>query len=299
MEAVSPAGGAVGRGGATHHMRTWILTAATMLCFAANSLLARLALREGEIDGGGFTAIRIASGALVLSLLVGRREGGLGGLRRHGSWSAAAAMFAYAITFSLAYRSLDAGVGALILFGAVQITMIAAGMISGERPAAVEWAGLCLALGGLACLVSPGSTAPSLPGTAMMATAGFFWGRYSLAARGVASATAATASNFLRAAPMAIVALPAIWAVSGARLSGAGVGLAMISGGVTSGLGYVIWYAALKGLSASRAAIVQLTVPVLTALAGVAFLGERMTWRLALCAVAILSGVALALRGRR
>lgn len=277
--------------------QTALLTAVTMISFAANSILARLALRQGEIDAGTFTAVRIVSAAVGLALIV--RWGGLrlSILKEYGSWRAAAALFGYAAAFSFAYFSLDAGTGALILFAAVQITMIGVGMLRGERPLPPEWVGLVLALGGLTYLVSPGLAAPPFIGAALMAVSGTAWGFYSLAARGARSPVAATASNFTRAAPMAVAILVAVWAIDRPRASWLGLELAMISGAITSGLGYVIWYMALTGLTASRAAIVQLTVPVLAAFAGVLFLGERMTLRLALAGTAILGGVALALLG--
>ncbi len=270
-----------------------------MIFFAANSVLARLALREDEIDGGSFTVVRICSGAVVLALLVSSRGGGLAALKENGSWGAAFALFGYAAAFSFAYRSLDAGVGALILFGAVQITMIAVGMHRGERPRSSEWFGLALALFGLGYLVSPGLRAPSLVGATLMATSGVAWGCYSLAAKGIRSPTAATAGNFVRATPMATLMVLVVWATGQPHASWSGLELAMISGAITSGLGYAIWYTALKDLSTSRAAIVQLTVPVIAAVAGVIFLGEQMTWRLVLAAVSILGGVALALLGNR
>jgi drug/metabolite transporter (DMT)-like permease len=279
--------------------RTILLTATTMVFFAANSLLARLALRDGEIDGGSFTAVRIAAGAAVLSLLVSLRTEGLSSLRHHGSWGAAAALFGYAIAFSLAYLWLEASTGALILFASVQITMTTAGLLRGERPHATEWAGLALALSGLVYLLSPGLTRPSPAGALLMTVSGFAWGCYSLAARTARSPTIATAGNFVRATSMAAVALVAVWATGRAHAGAAGLELAIVSGGVTSGLGYVIWYMALRDLTATRAAIAQLTVPVIAAAAGVLLLQEPMTWRLVLAGAAILGGVALALSGRR
>ncbi|MCH8266325.1 MAG: DMT family transporter [Acidobacteria bacterium] len=284
---------------AANSLRTALLTTLTMICFAANSVLARLALREEEIDGGTFTVVRIFSGAVVLALLVSLRGERLSTLRGHGSWSAALALFGYAVAFSFAYLWLDAGVGALILFAAVQVTMIAVGMIRGERLRTSEWIGLALALVGLVYLVSPGLTAPSLAGATFMAISGVAWGFYSLAAKGARSPIAATAANFGRAAPMAAAVLLAVWLADRLHASLIGIELAMISGAVTSGLGYSMWYMALKGLRTSRAAIVQLTVPVIAAFAGVMFLDEQMTWRLALAGAAILGGVALALLGSR
>ena len=283
--------------------RTALLTTVTMISFAANSILARLALRQGEIDAGTFTAVRIVSAAVGLALVLTFSGEKLSTLKGHGSWRAAAALFGYAAAFSFAYLSLDAGTGALILFAAVQITMITVGVKRGERPLPSEWVGLVMALAGLAYLVSPGLAAPTAPpappliGAALMAVSGMAWGFYSLAARGARSPVAATASNFARAAPMAVAILIAVWVIDRPRATWLGLELAMISGAITSGLGYVIWYMALRGLTASRAAIVQLTVPVLAAFAGVLFLGEQMTVRLALAGAAILGGVALALAG--
>lgn len=276
--------------------RTLLLAAVTMVFFAANSILARLALREGQIDAGSFTAVRIGSGAVALALLAGSR-GGFKVLGQHGSWASALALFGYAVAFSFAYLSLSAGVGALILFAAVQITMIGFGMIRGERPLPPEWFGLAMALAGLIYLVSPGLTAPSFAGATLMTASGIAWGAYSLAARGVRSPTAATAGNFVRAAPMAAFVALAVGVAGEPHASWIGLELAMLSGAVTSGLGYAIWYRVARNLTATRAAIVQLTVPIIAALAGVAFLGEHLTWRLALASAAILGGVALALFG--
>lgn len=277
--------------------RTALLTSVTMMAFAANSILARLALRQGEIDAGTFTTVRIVSAAVCLALVVSFTGARLSELRWHGSWRAALALFGYAAAFSFAYLSLEAGTGALILFAAVQITMIGVGILRGEQPLLLEWVGLAMALGGLGYLVSPGLAAPPLLGAALMAVSGMAWGFYSLAARGARSPVAATASNFARAVPMALVVLIGVWIAERPRASRFGLELAIISGAITSGLGYVLWYMALRGLTASRGAIVQLTVPVLAAFAGVLFLGERMTLRLALAGAAILGGVALALAG--
>ena len=275
-------------------VRTLWLLAVTMVFFAANSLLARAALRTGAIDGGSFTAIRIGSGGMVLALLARqRRESG------GGSWKAAGALFAYAIAFSYAYLSLNASTGALVLFAAVQMTMLGVGMVRGEHPRSTEWTGLAMAFGGLVYLVFPGLTAPSPAGVLLMAVAGTAWGFYSLAAKGAGSPIASTAGNFARAVPMAAGALLVGWGIGGTHASWSGVGLAATSGAVTSGLGYALWYAALKDLRSSFAAIVQLMVPVLTAAAGVMLLGEQMTWRLTVASVAILGGVTLALVGGR
>jgi drug/metabolite transporter (DMT)-like permease len=269
-----------------------------MAFFAANSLLTRFALRAGEIDGASFTAVRIVAGAAALLLLMSFRREGIGGARRHGSLRAAFALFTYAIAFSFAYLSLNASAGALVLFAAVQMTMLGVGIAGGERPPPSEWTGLAMAFGGLVYLVSPGLTAPSPIGVSLMTLSGAAWGYYSLAARGVGSPIAATAGNFTRAAPIAAGAFLVFWVIGHPHASWSGVGLAAASGAVTSGLGYALWYVALKDLRTSLAAVVQLTVPVLTAAAGVIVLGEHFTWRLALASVAILGGVALALLGR-
>jgi drug/metabolite transporter (DMT)-like permease len=279
-------------------LRTLALTAITMAFFAANSVLARLALRGGEIDAGTYTAVRIGSGAAALVLLMALHGEGIALVRANGSWGSAATLAGFATAYSFAYLSLDAGVGALIQFAMVQITMNGAGLYRGERPRVSEWAGLALALGGLAYLVSPGLTAPPLGGALLMALAGVGWGWYSLAATGVERPAAANAGNFVRAAPAAAVLALLVWSTESLHASAFGVELAMLSGAVTTGLGCAIWYRVARSLSASRAAIVQLSVPVLAATAGVVFLGEQPTWRLALAGAAILGGVALASLGR-
>jgi drug/metabolite transporter (DMT)-like permease len=277
---------------------TVLCTVLAMIAFAANSLLCRLALGAGAIDAAGFTAVRIASGALLLVPLAraSRRTGRRG---PGGAWTSAALLFLYAAGFSFAYVTLPVGTGALILFAAVQTTMIAAGLRSGERPAPLEWAGLVLALGGLVWLTAPGITAPSPAGSALMAAAGIAWGVYSVRGRGTTDPLGDTAGSFLRAVPMAL----AVSLVSARAFHAAprGLLLAVISGAIASGLGYVLWYAALRGLTATRAATVQLAVPVLTAAGGVTILGERITGRLIVAAILILGGIALAVleHGRR
>ena len=279
-------------------LRTLLLTSVTMAFFAANSLLARFALRTAEIDGITFTAIRIVTGAAALLLLTGFGPEGIGAVRRHGSLRAALALFIYALAFSLAYLSLDAGTGALVLFAAVQLTMIGFAIVRGERPSASEWTGLALAFGGLVYLVSPGLTAPSPAGVFLMTVAGAAWGYYSLAAKDFRSPVAATAGNFTRATPLAAAAVVAVWIAGRPHATWSGVGLAAVSGAITSGFGYAIWYVVLKDLRASLAAIVQLTVPVIAAAAGIILLDESWTWRLLIASAAILGGVALALFGK-
>lgn len=272
-----------------------------MLCFAANSLLCRFALADASIDPASFTTIRILAGALTLAALVLARRSNVRDLANAGSWTGAGALFAYAAAFSFAYVSLDASVGALILFGAVQTTMIAVGLVRGERLTPVQITGALLAIAGLVYLLSPGLTAPSPRGAALMAAAGVAWGIYSLVGRTARNKTRdptlVTAGNFLRAAPLGLFLLLAFAAHADVSLSGAL--LAFASGALASGLGYAIWYTALKGLGASEAAIVQLTVPVIAAAGGALLLQEPLTLRFALASAAILGGVALVLVARR
>jgi drug/metabolite transporter (DMT)-like permease len=270
-------------------MRTLILTVLALVAFAANSVLGRLALSSGTIDPASFTTVRMAAGAFVLWVL------GRGGHRYRptGSWHSAFVLFLYAVPFSFAYTGLGTGTGALVLFGAVQVTMLSAALVSGERPHVLQWLGLAAAAAGLVYLVLPGLTAPPLWAAMLMAFAGCCWGLYSLRGRGASNPAAETAGNFARVVPMVAV-------VSAATLARAHVGhhglwLAIVSGAVTSGLGYIVWYAALGGLTATRASIVQLAVPVLAALGGVILLDEPITLRLVVAAVLVLGGVAMAL----
>ncbi|MBI3286291.1 MAG: DMT family transporter [Burkholderiales bacterium] len=274
--------------------QTIVLTAAAMLAFAANSLLCRLALQQGGIDPASFAGIRLLCGALTLAVIVRSRQRPPSAVRA--DWLAAAMLFAYVALFSFAYLSLPAGSGALILFGAVQLTMFSAGLRAGERFVPRAWAGLILAVAGLVYLVLPGVTAPPLAGAALMALAGVAWGVYSLRGRGVAYPLAATASNFLRALPFALLLSLLSLPFSGStHASASGVALAVASGALTSGLGYVIWYAALARLSAMHAATVQLSVPVIAAFGGALLLSEAISARLLFASVAILGGIALVL----
>jgi len=293
-------------------LATILLTATAMLAFAANSLLCRAALQHDRIDPASFSAIRLASGAAMLVLLVRLRRrradtagassttGAAGAVaadrQRGGDWRAAAMLFAYVACFSFAYLTLPAGTGALILFGTVQLTMSGAGFAAGERLLRSGWLGLALAAGGLVYLLLPGVAAPSPAGTALMALAGAAWGGYSLRGRGVPDPLLASAANFVRAAPMGI--LLGLVFIARAHLDGGGVALALASGALTSGLGYVVWYAALPRLAALQAAAVQLSVPLIATAGGVLLLGEAFTARLALAALAIIGGIALVLRSR-
>lgn len=276
------------------HPRIVVLTLLAMLAFAGNSLLCRLALRGAHVDAASFTMIRLAAGAVVLWLIVRWRGGGAGG---HGSWRSALALFAYAAAFSYAYLSLTAAMGALLLFGAVQATMIGAGLWQGERLAPVQFAGLVLAGAGLVGLLAPGLEAPPLAGATLMIIAGIAWGIYSLRGRQGGNALASTAGNFLRAAPFGVALGVAGLALSPAA-DAAGIGYAIASGALASGLGYAIWYTALPGLRATSAASVQLSVPAITAFGGVLFLDEVVTLRLLLASAAILGGIALVIAGR-
>ncbi len=265
-----------------------------MLAFAGNSLLCRLALRSVHIDAASFTAIRLVSGALMLWLLVSLRGGSIG---RHGSWCSAFALFAYAAGFSFAYLTLPASVGALLLFGAVQATMIGYGLWRGERLDWMQSVGVALACGGLIGLLLPGLAAPPLAGALLMIGAGVAWGVYSLRGRGGGNPTASTAGNFLRAVPFA--AALSVVMLSHASLDVSGVAYAVASGALASGLGYAVWYSALPALSATSAATVQLSVPVIAALGGAVFIDEVISQRLVLASAAVLSGIALVIFGRR
>lgn len=265
-----------------------------MVAFAANSLLCRLALGAGEIDAASFTSIRVIAGALTLVLIsfAQRRPPS----RSNADWRSATALFAYMICFSFAYISLGAATGALILFGAVQLTMFIAALSAGERFPMFAWAGLAVAAAGLVYLVSPGLTAPDLTGAILMTLAGIAWGVYSLRGRGASDPLAATTMNFIYCAP--IVAFISLVSLVQAHVSPLGVAYAIASGALASGCGYVIWYAALRGLTAGRAATVQLSVPVIAAVGAVALLSEDITLRLVLASLATLGGVALVLAQR-
>lgn len=287
-------------GGTT--LRLVVLTSLAMVAFAANSILTRLALAEGEIDAAGFTGLRLLAGAAALAplALLARREAVPGAALLGGSWPAAAALFGYAAAFSFAYLRLGAGLGALILFGAVQLGMLGWALLRGERHSAGQWLGLGLAVAGFIYLNLPSAAAPDPLGAALMVGAGLCWAAYSLLGRGSAAPLADTAGNFLRCLPLALPAAAATL-LAERPASWLGVACALASGALASGLGYAIWYAALTGLPRTRAAIVQLTVPVLAALGGVVFLGEAPGARLLLASLAILGGVALTIGagGRR
>jgi drug/metabolite transporter (DMT)-like permease len=276
-------------------VRLITLAVLAMVAFAANSVLARLALDRDHIDAGTFTLVRLASGALVLWLLVRRSPPRVRAGAGPGSWPSAALLFGYAATFSFAYLSLGAATGALVLFAVVQTVMFTAAVRAGERPGRSGWAGLAIALAGLLALVAPGAAAPDLAGTVLMAAAGIAWGFYSLRGRRSSSPLAETAGNFVRSVPLAValwlllLALGQTVAVHGAT----GLLLAVLSGAVASGLGYALWYTVLPWLTRAQSGIVQLAPAPIAAVAGLMLLGEPITWRVLLASVMILGGVLL------
>lgn len=288
--------------------RTTFFTLLALVSFAANSWLCRGALRGGAIDPASFSAVRLLTGAGMLALVVRstswRQAVGAaaaeGAPEATGSWRSALALLAYAIAFSFAYVRLDTGVGALVLFGAVQLTLLGAGIVLRHRLTAWDLVGALLAFAGLVALTAPGNAAADLWAVAGMVLAGFAWGVYTLRGRAAIRPLVANAGNFLRAAPLGILGAGLLSAsgLGGAaplRASAAGIVLAAVSGGITSGLGYAAWYAALPGLSPAHAGVVQLAVPVLAALGGALFLDERLTLRLLIASAIVLGGIALAL----
>lgn len=271
-------------------MRVIVLTALAMIAFAANSVLARLAFATAGAEPMSYTGIRLAAGAATLAVIIlARRQGVVGA----GSWRGAAALFGYAILFSIAYIALGAGTGALILFASVQIGILGWAVLKGDRPGALEWLGLAVAFAGLVYLVLPGLVAPDPLGTALMVGAGLCWAAYTLIGRGSRSPLRDTGGNFIRTAPVALALVAAgAWLHGVAPLAAA---YAVASGALASGIGYAIWYAVLPKLTRTRAAVVQLTVPAIAAAGGVLLIGEPLTARLVVSTIAIIGGVALAL----
>jgi drug/metabolite transporter (DMT)-like permease len=281
----------------SHAALTVSLTTAALVAFAANSVLCRLALGEDAIDPYAFTGIRLGSGALILSILAASRRPGRGRTSLRTGWISAIWLVLYAVPFSVAYTRLDAGTGALLLFGAVQLTMLGRELVLGRSPRRYEWVGLIGALAGVVYLVSPGLRAPDPVAAGLMVGAGVGWGSYTIAGKGVVNPVASTAANFRRAAlfvvPVAAVARP-VWAVSVP-----GAVLAVASGALASGLGYAVWYTALRHISVTRAALVQLAVPPLAAAGGVAFIGETITFRLFAASAVILGSIGVGILARR
>ena len=276
--------------------RTSLLTALALLAFAANSIICRFALLDGDIDPASFTSIRLLSGALTLFCLFSlfNRQTAV---RSSGSWLAAVMLFIYAITFSFAYVQLETGTGALVLFGAVQMTILLVGFFKGTRLSAGEILGMVIAVAGLFVLVLPGLSSPPLMGVVLMAISGAAWGFYTLSGQGSKNALADSAFNFVRTAPMVAMLVLFLW--PDAQLSSQGVWLAVLSGAVTSGLGYILWYTVLPDLSVTEAAVVQLAVPIIAALGGVVFIAEAFSLRLLVSMVLVLGGILLVILKRR
>lgn len=277
-------------------MKVVIYTAFALIAFAFNSILCRLALRSGDIDPASFTTVRLVAGAATLALLsttLGKTKNAL----KSGQWISAFFLFAYAICFSFAYLGMTAGTGALILFGAVQITMIMSAAISGNRPGTLELTGIAIAFAGLVYLVFPGLTAPPLLNSMLMAAAGSAWGVYTLRGRSSSDPIAETTGNFVRSVPMVVIA--AIPFLAGVQISYRGIVLAVLSGAVASGVGYAVWYAALKYHTATRAGVLQLAVPIITAAGGLVLLSETPELRLLTASVLVLGGILMAISTRK
>jgi drug/metabolite transporter (DMT)-like permease len=272
-----------------------VFTTLALIAFAANSVLCRLALGGKTIDAAGFTSVRLLSGAIVL-LCILKLRGNENGLSTKGSWTAAFMLFLYAVTFSFAYLTLNTGTGALILFGSVQITMILRSHLSGNRLLLIEWVGVVVAFSGIVYLVLPGVTAPSLTGFSLMTLAGIAWGLYTLKGRGSTNPLSDTCYNFLRSIPFVIVI--GLFFFHDAHITRQGIILATISGSITSGIGYTLWYIALRGLSTTQAAVVQLSVPVIAGFGGVVFVSEQISLRLTLSALLTLGGILMVILGR-
>jgi drug/metabolite transporter (DMT)-like permease len=300
-------------------VKPFIYTTFALIAFALNSILCRLALRGEEADAAGFTFVRLFAGAVTLIVisyfcrglrvskgvaqddvagyaLTHVRASAKDGLLHYGSWFSAFFLFAYAICFSFAYLGLTTATGALILFGSVQMTMIIVALFRGEPPGALEWLGLGVALGGLVYLVFPGLSSPPIVSSLLMAAAGIAWGFYTLRGRGGNDPLGDTTGNFIRTLPFAT--LTALIFLPNLHLSGRGIVLAVLSGALASGVGYTVWYAALKFHTSTRAAVLQLAVPVIAAVGGVLLLDEIATIRLAIAAALILGGIVLTIFGR-
>ncbi|MFA7638558.1 MAG: DMT family transporter [Parvibaculum sp.] len=275
-------------------MKIIILTAIAMIAFAANSVLCRLALEGQHIDAASFTSIRLAAGTVALLGILLLRWPSF--VIRRPNWMTIGSLFAYMACFSFSYQYLDTGSGALILFGAVQLTMISAALLAGEKLSLMSSSGLCVAVGGLLVLLFPGIAVPNPLGAMLMGIAGIAWGFYSLGGRGATDPTAATAANFLYALPIALAL--SILSFGSAAIEPYGVALAIVSGAITSGLGYAVWYQALPLLSATRAASVQLSVPAIAAIGGVLILSEPVTLRLVVATILLIGGISLVLWNR-
>jgi len=280
-------------------VKTIVLTGLALIAFAANSVLCRLALGNEAIDAASFTVIRLLSGSIVLLIIISTTRWNSRNTTRtstKGSWTSSFMLFIYATAFSYAYISLDTGTGALILFGSVQITMILLSYISGTRLHITEWTGVVIAFAGFIYLILPGVSTPSVIGFMLMTVAGIAWGIYTLKGRSSNSPLNDTAYNFFRTTPL--VVLLAISSINNINYSTEGIVLALLSGGITSGIGYTIWYIALGGLSSTQAAVLQLSVPVIAALGGIIFVSETITFRLAISAAMVLGGILIVVLGK-
>lgn len=271
-------------------MKAFFYTIFALLCFAFNSILCRLALKTDEIDAASFTSVRLVSGAVILSIIFtffGKKDADT----KRGNWFSAFFLLVYAVCFSFAYINLTTGTGALILFGSVQAAMIIFALFKGERPRFLEWLGLIIALGGLVYLVLPGLSAPPFFSSLLMTFAGISWAFYTLRGKESTNPLGDTSGNFIRSVPMVlIVSVPFLAQI---HLSAKGILFAVLSGAIASGLGYAVWYAALKFHTATRAAILQLSVPVIAAIGGILFLSEEISFRLLIAAALILGGIGL------
>ena len=276
-------------------LKTSILTVLALIAFAANSVLCRLALGNGAIDASSFTVIRLLSGVIVLFIILSVK-GNNNVVASKGSWTASFMLFLYAITFSYAYLSLDTGTGALILFGSVQITMILLSLVSGTRLHIIEWSGVILAFTGFVYLILPSITTPSINGFMLMTVSGVSWGIYTLKGRNSKNPLMDTSYNFLRTIPF--VALLTVFTLHNMNYSSEGIVLALLSGGITSGVGYTIWYIVLRGLSSTQAAVIQLSVPVIAAIGGVIFVSEAITSRLIISTFIVLGGILMVIIGK-
>lgn len=276
-------------------LKTILLTGMALIAFAANSVLCRLALGNGAIDASSFTGIRLLSGAIALFIILSIKGENKGALSK-GSWLASFTLFLYAITFSYAYLSVDTGTGALILFGSVQITMIMLSLISGTRLHFIEWSGVIIAFTGFVYLIFPNITTPSINGFILMTISGASWGIYTLKGRSSINPLMDTTYNFIRTIPF--VVLLAFFTMQNTNYSSEGIILALISGAITSGVGYTIWYIALGSISSTQAAVIQLSVPIIAAIGGVLFVSEIITIRLIISASIVLSGILMVVIGK-
>ena len=271
-------------------MKIVVYTGFALIAFAFNSILCRMALGSGEADAASFTAVRLASGAMMLAIIAASTRKTKKAVKS-GHWAAAFFLFLYAIAFSFAYLGLRAGTGALILFGSVQMTIVGVALFKGDRPGALEWTGLAAAFGGLVYLVFPGLSSPPLAASLLMASAGIAWGFYTISGKGSKDPLADTAGNFLRSLPMIAVVLAVMWPQM--QITRWGFVLAVLSGALASGLGYTVWYAVLKYHTPTRTAVLQLSVPVLVAIFGLTLLAEAATLRLYIAGTLILGGIAM------